>query len=373
MKKINVNCAIGKTGYGITSLNIAKELYNISDLQVSLFPIGDNLQLNSEKEKPILDQIIANSKNFDHLSPCLKIWHQFDLASRIGSGKYYSFPFFEVDTLKPIEKVHLNSCDGIFVASKWAKDILVQNDIKKDIFVAPLAVDMNIFYCLPKIKIANNNYVFFHIGKWEHRKSQDFLLKCFDEAFNIDDKVELWLLPHNPFLNENETKYWLNLVENSKLRSKIKIYDRLSTQYHLAEFIFQGDCGIFLSRAEGWNNEIIECMAMNKPIITTNYSAHTEYCTDKNSYLVNIDSLEPANDNKWFHGEGKWAKLDQNQMDQTINHMRYVYTNHIVNNENGLLTAQYYNWKNTANIIYNTIFNSGHSNHAHSRKKNKRR
>ena len=356
MNKLNINCPIGKTGYGITSLNIVKNLSLCKDLQVSLFPIGNNMELNSDNEKTIIQDLLTNANNFDYKSPCLKIWHQFDLANRIGSGQYFSFPFFEVDTLKPKEKIHLNSCDGIFVASKWAKNILLQNGIHKPVYVSPLAVDLSVFGLPPKIKISNENYIFFHVGKWEHRKAHDFLLKCFNSAFEENDKVELWLLPHNPFLTKEEENQWVNLANNTKLRAKIKIFDRLPTQHHLAEFIFQADCGLFLSRAEGWNNEIIESMALNKPIIATYYSAHTEYCNDNNCYLVHIEETEIANDNKWFHGEGSWAKLADNELDQTVNYMRYVYNNNITTNKPGIETAKEYNWTNTANIIYNNIF-----------------
>lgn len=371
MKKINLNCPVGKTGYGITSLNILKNLYDQS-IEISLFPIGQNMELNSDDEKTIIDTVIRNAENFDHLSPCLKIWHQFDLASRIGSGKYFSFPFFEIDKLKPKEVTHLNSCDGVFSASSWGKKILENNGVKKPIYVCPLGVDMSIFNTPPRIRMNNGNYVFFHIGKWEHRKAQDFLIQAFDKAFDSDDNVELWLLPHNPFLNQNELNYWANIINSSNLRSKIKVYDRLPTQYHLAEFIFNGDCAVFLSRAEGWNNEITECMAMNKPVIATDYSAHTEYCTINNTFLVRIDDTEPANDGKWFHGEGNWAKLSSSQMDQTVEHMRYVYNNDIRSNPNGIETAKQYSWNRTANTIINTIF-SRENNYANTRKKTKRR
>lgn len=355
-KNININCPIGKTGYGITSLNIIKSLAINNNANISLFPIGNNLELNADSEKELITTFIKNSEDFDYTAPCLKIWHQFDLASRIGSGKYFSFPFFEIDKLSNKETNHINSCDGVFTASKWGKIILKQNGVKKPIYVSPLGVDTSIFKVPPKIRIGNGNYIFFHIGKWEHRKSQDFLLKAFDNAFTESDKVELWLLPHNPFLNQLETSYWLSLVESCNLRDKIKIYDRLPTQYHLADFIFNGDCGVFLSRAEGWNNEILECMAIEKPIIATYYSAHTEYCNFENSYLVNISETEAANDNKWFHGEGNWAKLSSDQLEQTIEHMRYVYNNNIRSNKHGLETAQKYSWNNTTNIINDAIF-----------------
>jgi glycosyltransferase involved in cell wall biosynthesis len=371
MKNINLNCPINSTGYGITSCNILKSLLK-QDMNVSLFPIGTNIELNSEQDKLLIQQCLNNSNSFSYSAPCLKIWHQHDLALRIGNGHYYTFPFFEIDKLTPREVHHLNYSDYIFVASKWGKEILINNGVTKPIYVAPLGVDSSIFYDPVKIKLEKPNYIFFHIGKWEHRKAQDFLLKAFDTAFSTTDNVELWLLPFNPFLSEQENNYWFSLVDQCKLKDKIKIFDRLPTQKHVAEFIYHGDCGVFVSRAEGWNNEIIESMAMNKPVIVTNYSAHTEYCNDKNSYLVSIDEIEPANDGKWFFGQGNWAKLGQNELDQTVHYMKYVYTNRIETNEAGVQTAQEYSWDQTANIITKT-FTKNNSYYANTKAKTKRR
>ena len=66
---------------------------------------------------------------------------------------------------------------------------------------------------------------------------------------------------------------------------------------------------------------------MNKPVIATNYSAHTEYLTPENSYLVEIDNLTEAKDDKFFDGFGKWAHLEDRQYEQMIEQMRYVYKN----------------------------------------------
>ena len=371
MKKINLNCPINGTGYGITSFNITKALLDL-DLDLYLFPLGSKIEVNSSYDAELIKALISKNDLFPYNAPCLKIWHQYDLAQRIGNGHYYTFPFFEIDTLSKKEVHNLNYSDYIFVASSWAKDVLIQNGVTKPIYVAPLGVDMDIFYEPDKIKIEQDNYIFFHIGKWEHRKSQDILLKAFDSAFSQDDDVELRLVPFNPFLSEKENDYWFSLVDSCKLKDKIKVFGRLPTQYNLAEFIFHADCGIFISRAEGWNNEVIETMAMNKPVIVTNYSAHTEYCNRDNSYLVNIDSLESANDGRWFDGSGNWAKLGQNQLDQTVEYMRYVYNNRIDSNPQGVETAQKYSWNNTANIIQQ-ILTRNNSYHANTKARKKRR
>ena len=60
-------------------------------------------------------------------------------------------------------------------------------------------------------------------------------------------------------------------------------------------------------------------------------------------------------DNKWFFGNSSWAKIDQDQIDQTIQHMRHCYQNQIKTNENGLETAKQLTWKNCSNKIIQAI------------------
>lgn len=355
---INLLCPINNTtGYGITSTNTWKELRKLTE--VCIFPIG-GVQLETNLDHPAAQEDIDRSmegKSKD--APCLKIWHMHDLFSRVGSGTYGAFPFFEVDKLKPIEISCLGHTDVVFTASDWSKQVLIDNGIAESkIKVVPLAVDHNTFN--PEIYFnttttKNNKYIFINIGKWEVRKGHDVLVHAFNEAFNEDDNVELWMVNHNPFLQEAQIAQWRDLYTNSKLGSKIKHFDRFNTHNELAECISQADCGIFPARAEGWNNEIPEVMAMNKPIITTNYSAHTAYCNDKNSYLIDIDELEPAVDGIWFDGLGKWAKLGYKQIEQMIEHMRYVYKNDIRDNINGRDTAKALTWANTAKILNDNL------------------
>jgi glycosyltransferase involved in cell wall biosynthesis len=354
-KKLNFISPIGYTGYGITSFNILKNIDK--KCEVALFCLSDlrKLNLNDEKDADLIRRTFNNNKFFDSNSPNLKIWHPNDLSMRAGKGDFYVFPFFEIDYIPEIDRHHINSCDHIFTASKWGKEILLKNDINIGITVCPLGVDADIFY---EKQDANktDKYVFFHIGKWEKRKSQDILLKCFERAFSVYDNVELWLFPHNPFLSQEENDFWYQMVDNNKLKEKIKIFPRLPTQHDINNAINLGDCGVFISRAEGWNNEIMEAMAVNRPVICSNYSAHTEYCTKDNCFLVDIEDVEPANDGKWFFGEGNWAKIDKKVEDNIIDHMKFVYKNDIRTNINGLRSSKNFSWENTSKIIENTIY-----------------
>jgi glycosyltransferase involved in cell wall biosynthesis len=339
---------IGFTGYGYAALNIIKEMYNNQN-NISLKPIGSP-SIDTENDKNLIEALINNQLSVPHNSPCIKIWHQFDLLARLGGGRYFGFPFFEIDIMSKTDKYNLDSCDDIIVSSKWAKEVLIDNRVSRPIHVVPLGVDTSIFSPIEKQQKIPN-YVFLTIGKWEKRKSHDIIIECFNDAFALSDDVELWLVTHNVFLTKQEEEYWLSLVSNSKLANKIKVFPRLPKHSDVANVIAHSDCGIYISKAEGWNMELLETMAMNKPIIASRYSAHTEYCTNDNCYLVDISQKESAMDGKWFDGTGNWAHIGKTEKEQTIEYMRKVYKQNIKNNPKGLEDAKNLSWNNTANII----------------------
>ena len=70
----------------------------------------------------------------------------------------------------------------------------------------------------------------------------------------------------NPFLNQEETAKWTNLVEASPLKDKIRLFPRFPTHEKIAELMSYSDCGLYPSRGEGWNLELLEHMAMDKPV-----------------------------------------------------------------------------------------------------------
>ena len=339
------------TGYGITGYNIWKNIYkNIED--TTLFLIG-SADIEEGWDKNSLVKSIGNQKKFDSRMPCLKIWAPQDMIMRTSGGsKYGGLSFFETNKFSDIEIRGYEALDIIFTATKWSKSILMEHGFKdNDIKVCYQGIDTDTFDGQLLKDKQEDKYVFINIGKWEIRKGHDILLEMFNSAFSKQDNVELWMINHNSFLSQEENNKWVKMYKESALGDKIKIFPRLATQKILANIISLADCGIYPSRAEGWNLEALETMAMNKPIILTNYSAHTEYANKDNSYLIDIKEEDLAIDNIWFHGTGSWAKIDIDQIEQGINHMRYVYNNNIKDNALGLLTAKNYTWDKTANII----------------------
>jgi len=353
--KLNLNAPIGFTGYGVAGINICKQLV-ANNYDVSLFPIG-NINTENQEDTNLMQGLSAKGDSFDYDSPSLKIWHQFDLVNKIGRGKYTAYPFFELDKLKSLEVHHLNFPDQLIVASQWAKNILIDNGITRPITIAPLGVDRKVFRPqeggLQDPELDNDAYKFIAIGKWEVRKGYDILCELFNKAFESSDNVQLWILAssHESCFSKEELNQWHNYYLSSKLKSKIKIFPRIGSQIDVARIMASSNCGLFISRAEGWNLELLEMMSTGKPVITTNYSAHTEFATKDNSMLVDIDITEKAYDGKWFHGFGNWAKIGKTQEDQIIEYMRLAYDQKLNSNDNGIETANKFSWENTTQKI----------------------
>lgn len=350
---INLQAPINTLGYGVAGFNINKELYELDD-SISLYPIGKIDSIYTDETS--IQQSLKNSFTPDLFRPTIKIWHQNDLFSRIGKGLYFGFPIFELDTFNSLEIASINHCDAIMVCSNWAKKI-VQKHSDIETFVIPLGVDTDVFY--PNQNINKKTTIFFNCGKWEKRKGHDILIECFNLAFDRNDDVELWMMCDNPFIGQ-QNEAWKLLYKNSKLGDKIKFIPRQETHHDVAKIMNMVDCGVFPARAEGWNLELLEMMACGKNVITTNYSAHTEFCTEKNSRLINITDTEVAFDGVFFNGKvGNWAALLDAQVEQLVYNMRDIHkkkqSNSLSLNMYGVETALIYTWKNISMLISEII------------------
>jgi len=341
---INLMTPINQLGYGVAGLNILKALQRKAN--VSLHMIGQP-QVTNQADAEAVTKGIETSKMFDPEAPCIKIWHQNQMAERVGRGTFIGFPIFELDTFTDLEKHHLDSCDRLFVCSQWAKDVLQNTStFPWTTNVVPLGVDMEIFKPAP---VRNNNKtIFFNCGKWEIRKGHDILIKAFKMMLDHGIDAELWMMCGNPFNSPEEDAKWHQLYNHPK----VKLIPRAETQQEVYNIMSQVDCGVFPSRGEGWNLELLEMMAAGKHVIATNYSAHTEFCTTKNCGLVDIDGVEPAFDGKWFFGQGNWAKITPHaELDLYTKMSKFTVEKKGTVNTFGVETAKKFSWDNTAERV----------------------
>ncbi len=341
---INFIAPFCRTGYGVTGAHLLKALVEVG-ADVAYFPLGAVDRRIAEV--PTLDRALARQDDFDRKAPSVRLAQQFDLATHVGSGERIGFPIFEINQFTARELHHLRAQDRLFVCSRWAREVLRNNGITHiPIHVVPLGVDRTVFNeMVPSVRSINDT-VFIQVGKLEPRKGQLDLLRAFEAAFRPNDAVRLSLYCHNPFVDAATLARALHPFRTSPMSRRIDLHtDPLATHHDVARVMRGADCGVFCSRAEGWNLEALEMLAVGKPVIATNYSGHTEFLSDENAHLIHVDHLEMA-------GVGAWAAFGARQHEQLVEHLRTVHAARRVGpldlNRAGIDTATHLSWKNAA-------------------------
>lgn len=334
-RNINLSCPINELSYGIVSRNILKSMVKLG-VNVALWPVSDRLEAPPD-EHEMIRAARDNAKKYDEYANSIRIWHQFDLAQHVGRGLKIGFPIFELTEFNIGELIHLRAMDRIAVCSQWAADVIDYNLKLKNARVVPLGVDDKIFneHVKPmELGLSPDTTVFMNVGKWEVRKGHGELILAFNQAFTMQDNVALILHCKNIFSTEQEENEWVEFAKNKPMGERTHIInDRLPTQQSTASLMAAADCGVFPSRAEGWNLPLAEMMRMGKHCIATGYSAHTEFADSTNCSLIEVNELEPADDGKWFHSinpewdnhPGQWAMIGKPQMEQLIEYMRAIH------------------------------------------------
>ncbi len=348
---INFIAPFCRTGYGVTGAHVLKALVEVG-ADVAYFPLGAVDRRIATV--PTLDQALARQDDFDAKAPSVRLAQQFDLAIHVGSGERIGFPIFEINQFTARELHHLKTQDRLLVCSSWAREVLRDNGIAHiPIHVVPLGVDRAVFNEMVPAASSINDTVFMQIGKLEPRKGQLELLRAFEAAFHPTDAVRLSFYCHNPFVDAATLARALHPFRTSRMSRRIDLHiDPLATHHDVARVMRGADCGVFCSRAEGWNLEALEMLAMGKPVIATNYSGHTEFLTDRNARLVHVDALEMA-------GAGSWAAFGALQHEQLVEHLRNVHAERRVGpldlNRAGIDTATHFSWRNTATQMLRAV------------------
>ena len=243
-----INCPVNNLSYGIVSQNI---LDNLSDY--ILKPIGP---FDQEEYSRYLPKVINYFDNLDLNQPSLKIFHENQLFDHVGKGTRIGFPIFERNIFTPEHIFNLKHQDIVLVCSNWAKQIV--EPINPNVIVCPLGVDSD--FTPGYVPNKEDKVIFYTQGKREIRKGHDYLHKVFHKAFSEYNDVELWMFTYNHFdtpvtTREFQTDY------KKLLGNKVKFFPWLSKK-EMINWLHKTDCGIFLSRAEGW------CFCENTEILT---------------------------------------------------------------------------------------------------------
>ena len=322
------------TGYGIHT----KEFINVLITHKKDFLFTDISEIKTYADREKINMFLSEKQNVYNISisygsECYNIVKDFN-------GLKIGWTVWESTIIPDNWKNELNKLDQVWIPSKWGKNILITNGIDKDkIKVVPEGVNIEVFKRIKQLPENNitklKGFKFLNIGKYEGRKNTDLLIRAFDEEFNKDEEVFLFLQSYNIFIpNFNMNK----IIDSMNLRNREKIYTISPVKNHndLSVIYNSCDCFVYPSRAEGWGLPLIEALSCGMNVISCNNGGQSEYLynsveeifTDLKYTMVDITRKDFGNylfhTNNENKNMGQWAEIEMNELK---NKMRLVFEN----------------------------------------------
>lgn len=140
---------------------------------------------------------------------------------------------------------------------------LIPNGVDEATFAMPTPVERK--RLRHSLNLQDEDLVFLSVGKLEHRKGYDTLLKAFKQLLNKHPNARLLVVgpgndDHNPF-------YQSLLNETDPHTSSRVRYEGLQT--NIAQYMQAADVFVFCSREEGFGTVLIEAMSCGLPTVAT--------------------------------------------------------------------------------------------------------
>ena len=344
----------------IVNRNLALSLSNIPMCNVSLHATtGDGNYM------PNLKYVNANVAALYHKKldkPDFVIRNIYPPRIHDMNGNYNIIYFYWEESRIPSQWVgEFDKLDAILVPTFFVKQVLIDSGVKAQIFVVLNGVNHKLLNIKDK-KILDANtqkrYRFLNIGSGFPRKGVDILLLAFSEEFTKNDDVCL-IIKTFPNIHNEISELINNLKKTNHNCPEIINIDRDLDESNIAWLYNNSDCLVYPTRGEGFGLPIAEAMLFKKPVITTNYSGHLDFCNDNNCFLINY-KLEPSQTHlkkEWNIKHSCWAKPDKHHLKRL---MRLVYENKRSDvikkkTENAYETVVKLTWEKTANDIFEIL------------------
>ena len=154
-------------------------------------------------------------------------------------------------------------------------------------------------------------YFNFDFGAAFNRKNPDGVMKAFGKAFKSIPNTRLIFKTKSASLHKTRVEELYALSESLGLKNRFTmINDHISLQ-EVFDLVNACDVYISLHRGEGFGMTVAEAMAMGKPVISTDWSATTEFC--KNDCTIPIPyKLVPVKpeqiDHPYYKKVESWAE-----------------------------------------------------------------
>lgn len=231
---------------------------------------------------------------------------------------------FETDRIPASWVPEINNFDEVWVQCKFNQTTFLSSGVSAPMKLIPNFFDVS-QYSPSGEKLSlpvTQSFLFLSIFDMQSRKGYDLLIQAFLDEFSQSDDVALIIKTRESSVShllENIADVHPKPVAD---RPPVYMIDQMLSTAELQSLYRACDSFVLPSRGEGWGRPFFEAMLLELPVIGTNWSGQTEYMTDSNSYLIEVDQMVHIQNNEIPIFDGHyWAEPSVKDLKRKMRHV----------------------------------------------------
>ena len=350
-----ISCAIDTySGYGARSRDIVKAIIELDKYDVKILPQRwGNTPQNFIQDNPEWDFLNKHMLQTPQLPAQPEIWCQITVPNEFQKvGKYNIGITAGIEsTIAPADWIEgCGRMDLVLGSSKHTIDILKNSKFQKqdqntqqvigtiewngesDILFEGANTEVykpiKSTFDLSQVK---EQFAYLFVGHWigntpigEDRKNISFLIKAFYETFKNKTNAPALILKTSTvgssYMDRNNILKRIQAIKATVKANKLPNIYLLHGEFSDAEMneIYNHSkvkAMVNLTKGEGFGRPLLEFSLTNKPIITTNWSGHTDYLNPEFTTLLPgaMNKVHPSAANNMLLAEAEWFNVDYGQ------------------------------------------------------------
>lgn len=357
--KLIFNAPINSLSLGNVTVNLLKEMHK-REIDLTFFPVGTNLDFkayNLPKDFPNWFGAAVNNrlKTIKKDIPSLRLWHINGSETKY-SDKQYLATFYELNSPTQEEINLVNMQEHTFFSSTYSKTIF--GNVTDKVSYWPMGFDEEFHRIEEKDDTLDKTINFGLMGKWEHRKHTEKIIKLWIKKYGDNPKYSLTCCVTNPFYKPEQMNAAIMQACGGKRYFNVNFINYLETNAQVNSLMNSFDIDLTgLSGAEGWNLPSFNCTALGKWSIVLNATSHKDWANKDNAILVSPNGQVPVYDNIFFHqgqvfNQGHIYTWDEEEVAAAMDKAAGLAK---VRNTNGEKLKEQFTWGKSLDIILDKI------------------
>jgi glycosyltransferase involved in cell wall biosynthesis len=315
MRKVEYVCFANRSGYAQAAQDLMVALHSSGRYDLGMLCLHgqpDHISVTPERYELIMklcERDFVPDKDSFQVFHCIP-----EMQLRVTRMKK-SVGFATFETFQPPEVwiPILNQNDVVICPSHFNAKIFEHAGVKKPIVHIPHCVDTTAYnpQTLPSDK--QEPYTFLFMGTWKERKGWKHLIEAWFREFDVGDNVRLVIKTDKITQSRNDIERLKSSLGFSKKETAPIVHEtRVLTEAELPRFIKNSDCLVSPTLGEGFGLPGLQAMALEVPVIITNFSGCTDYATSETATLIEptgyrliqeLDTISQFSNRKWANVE----------------------------------------------------------------------